>query len=148
MTNRKGFTLIEVLVSVFLLALGFTWFSSLQAHNLKTTSSAFHRAQAVMLANFMMDAMRANREAAITGQYNLGTRSSPVCETPTGTGLVADNQIDWFNSMKKLLGNEETTCGMVDCNASGCTVQVIWNDSRASGKESEVIEIMSKVDRV
>ncbi len=146
--NAKGFTLIEVLVSTLILGLGFLGLSALQVNSLKNNHSAFQRSQAVMLANFMMDSMRANKQAAINGQYNLGStgaNETPVCSAPTGNTLVKNDQATWFAAMKENLGNTNKTCGLINCNADQCLVKVFWDDSRAGGSTEQAIEITSQL---
>ena len=143
-----GFSLIEVLVSALILGLGFLGLSAMQSYNLKTNHSAFQRSQAVMLANFMMDAMRANKEAATNGDYDLGSLSggdNPVCVSPSGSRLVDNDLQLWFNAMQQNLGNNSATCGLIVCDAEDCIVKVFWDDSRAGGLPEQQVEIVSQL---
>lgn len=55
-----GFTLIEVLVAVFVLASGILGLAALQAASLRNNQSAYYRSQATQLAYDMADRLRAN----------------------------------------------------------------------------------------
>lgn len=146
MNRQTGFTLIEVLIAVIVLGVGLLGIAALQANALKANHSALQRSQAVMLAYFMLDAMRANREAALAGNYDLGSTSSTACTAPSGSTLVAHDQAAWINALKNALGNVNTTCGMIDCANNGdCTVQIYWDDSRAGGSGAQVLEIRSRL---
>ncbi|BCU07710.1 type IV pilus modification protein PilV [Allochromatium tepidum] len=149
MNRQSGFTLIEVLVAVLVLALGLLGLAGLQANAVKTNHSALQRSQAVMLAYFMMDAMRANKAVAGAGSYNLGTPGTPdapVCDAPTESDLVTHDQAHWFAALKENLGDAPTTCGLIACDASAnCTVKVFWDDSRAGGSSAQTIEITSRL---
>lgn len=72
-THRaKGFTLIEVLVSVVVFSIGLIGLASLQTLSLKHNNTSYLRSQAILLAQDMADRMRANSLAVANGDYNLG----------------------------------------------------------------------------
>lgn len=62
--RQHGFTLIEVLVSLIVLAIGLLGLAQLQARGLKFNQDAYARSQATVLAYEMIDRMRANRDNA------------------------------------------------------------------------------------
>jgi type IV pilus assembly protein PilV len=149
--NQTGASLIEVLVAFLLLSFGLLGLSGLQINALKNNQSAVQRSQATMLAYFMMDAMRANRAAALAGNYNTGTQADPTCEAAGGASLAANDQSAWFDALKNGLGNADSTCGFVACTAIGtsgadCVVRVYWDDTRAvGGGAKEFVEIASQL---
>jgi len=142
MISRKkkivGFTLIEVLVAVLILSIGFLGMAALQITALKNNQSAIQRSQATILAYSMMDEMRANKGVATIGQYNL----AKTCTTPIADGTLRTNgQVAWFNALKINLGNQSATCGEITCSAAICLVKVYWDDSRAaSGTNTQFVE--------
>ena len=145
--RQRGASLIEVLVVFLLLTFGMLGMSAMQINALQNNHSALQRSQASMLAHFKMDAMRANREAAIAGQYNLGAL---VCTPPADTNLVTHDQRTWLLAMRATLGDANTTCGLVACVAGGgsasCTVRVYWDDTRGTGgAQSQMVEIVSQL---
>ncbi len=141
--KAKGFSLLEVLVAVLLLAIGLLGVATLQVNATRANQSAELRSQASMLAYFMLDAMRANREAAISGAYDTG---GEVCEVPTSTSTLAENdQKTWLEALKQNLGAQDSTCGEIACNISACTVRVYFDDSRAGGASDQVIEVTSRL---
>ena len=148
--KNQGFSLIEILVAVLVLSIGLLGIAMLQIDALKNNQSALQRSQASMLAYFIMDAMRANRDEAAGGAYNLGTIGSPdtpACTAPNADGtLVKADQIAWFNALKENLGNADATCGLIACNAANCIVRVYWDDSRGlEGSNKQLIEIQSRL---
>ncbi|QGU32839.1 type IV pilus modification protein PilV [Thermochromatium tepidum] len=148
MNRTSGFTLIEVLVAIVVLGAGLLGLAALQGQALKANSSALQRSQAVMLAYFMLDAMRANPTAARNGDYDLGTPGSPDtphCTAPTASNLVTRDQAAWLTALKTNLGNANTTCGLIACSSASCTVKVFWDDSRAGGASAQVIEVTSRL---
>src|SRR5262245_8151399 len=60
MRSCRGFSLMEVLVAMLVLAIGLLGLSSLQAQSMKFNHDAFVRSQATILAYDIMDKMRAD----------------------------------------------------------------------------------------
>ena len=141
--NSSGFTLIEVLISILVLSVAFLGTAALQVNALKNNQSSLQRSQATILSYFMMDSMRANKLSAVGSAYNL----IKTCTVPTADGtLRTDDQIAWITALKTNMGNTNTTCGEISCNAALCTVTVYWDDSRASsGSNAQTIQIKSKL---
>jgi type IV pilus assembly protein PilV len=139
--KSKGFSLIEVLVAVLVLAIGLLGVAALQINATRANQSAELRSQASMLAYFMLDAMRANRDAALAGSYNL---AEWTCTPPSGGTLPQKDQGYWLQKAQAVLGT--TTCGAIACDGTGnCTVKLRWDDSRAGGASNQVIEVKSRL---
>lgn len=62
-TKNSGFTLIEVLVTLVLLTIGMLALVAMQSRGIQFTADSVARNNAVMLANEMMEMMRANSTA-------------------------------------------------------------------------------------
>ncbi len=141
---QRGVGLIEVLVAVLILALGLLGMAGLQSKSLRANQSSYARSQAVMLSYYILDAMRADRNAALAGNYN--TLSLCSAGAITGSDLPANNRKHWITSMKKSLGDATSTCGAISCDVTGlCTVKVIWDDERAGGLGSQTFETQSRL---
>tara|TARA_A100001037_G_scaffold167013_1_gene150174 strand:+ start:173 stop:607 length:435 start_codon:yes stop_codon:yes gene_type:complete len=125
--KEKGFTLVEVLVALLILAIGILGFAALQVTALRGGTSSHLRSQAVLIAYDVMDRLRANRNAAIAGDYNIADGDG----VPVGDGtppLADDDLADWYGTYLSLLPDSEA---QIICDAEGlCTVTIIWNDSR------------------
>lgn len=140
--RQRGVGLIEILVSVVILAIGLLGMAGLQANALRGNQSSYARSQAVMLSYFMLDMMRADRGEALLGRYNTDTNAAPgavltpICsaaDVPQDT-LIDNSREDWINAIKASLGNDAQTCGAIRCEGTGeCTIQITWDDSRAGG---------------
>lgn len=125
--SAEGAGLIEVLVAVLIMAIGLLGIAAMQATALRNSQSALERSQAVVQTYSIVDAMRANRDVALAGGYNLGMTCEPL---GAGGSLVANDQAAWIDDLKATMGS--TACGQVGCDAAGaCTVTVQWDDSRA-----------------
>jgi type IV pilus assembly protein PilV len=144
--RQRGVSLIEVLVAFLLLTFGLLGMAGLMINALQNNHSALQRSQASMLAHFMMDAMRANRDAAIAGNYNLGTPVVPTCAVPNETNLVTHDQRAWFLAMQATFGADASTCGLIACAGATCIVRVVWDDTRGTGgAAAQTVEIVSQL---
>lgn len=133
--QNHGFTLLEVMVAVFVLAIGLLGMAHLQITSLKHNQSAEFRTQAALLAADMLDRMRANRDAAHTGNYAISLESEP----PTTTNSIADADIvDWQNNIATFLpnGDGEISCGVFTINTEFiCDVTISWIDTQNDGAD-------------
>ena len=123
--TSRGYSLIEVLIAVLVLALGMLGIAAMQAVSLKNSQSSFERSQGVLESYSILDAMRANRPAAIIGQYDL---ADWTCAPPDATSLATTDLREWINSLQANLS--PSACGKIDCDSSGCLIEVRWDDSR------------------
>lgn len=81
-SNRGGFTLVEVLIAVFVLSLGLVGISSLQLNVLRTARQSAYQNSALRLATEMADLVTAHRYLAAPSNPFLGLdyQSSTVAE--------------------------------------------------------------------
>ena len=68
--REGGFTLIEVMIAILVLAVGLLGFALLQTMNVRFTQSANYRSQATNLAYEMLDQIRLNR---VSGAQYVGS---------------------------------------------------------------------------
>jgi type IV pilus assembly protein PilV len=73
LSSSRGFTLIEVLVTAVVLAIGLLGLGLLQVTSLNNQLEAYHRAQAMMMMEEMSNRIRVNNQAALAGNYTDGT---------------------------------------------------------------------------
>jgi type IV pilus assembly protein PilV len=98
MTSHRasGFTLIEVLIALLILAIGLLGMVSLMMTSLQSNQNAYQRGQASLIAYDMADRLRLNRTLATTANdyvflLNTSVPSDPGCRT---TGCTAANIAD------------------------------------------------------
>lgn len=121
--RQQGFSLIEVLVTVLILAIGLLGLAGLQSTALRTNHSALIRSQATMLAYDIVERMRSNRTAALNGAYNLALGG-----TPTGSSIAAQDLTAWRSNLTAVL---PSGTGAVAMAAGGrFTITVQWEDLR------------------
>lgn len=123
MRKQGGFTLIEVLVTVVVLAIGLLGLAGLQATALSFNSTAYQRSQATNLAYDIIDRMRANATAARNGQYDVNFGFANP-----GAGTLAQRDLgEWRQAMINTL---PSGTGSIARTGNVFTIIVQWDDSR------------------
>ncbi len=122
-SRSAGFTMVEALVALVVLSIGLLGVAGLQLTGLRANSSAASRSQASYLADDIIDRMRANRTAALSGSYNIAMGTAA-----TGTNTPSIDLIAWQADLTALPAGQ----GSVAINAATgvATVSVQWVDSR------------------
>src|SRR3954453_17507433 len=87
--QQAGVSLIEVMVSVLVLGVALLGIAAMQATALRNGQSSLERSQIVAYSYSAIDAMRANRQAALAGAYNT---DGMECSVPSG-GSLAQNDV-------------------------------------------------------
>jgi len=143
MRKQPGFTLVEVLVTLVVLAVGLLGLAALQSVTLRSSNSAVYRSQATNLAYYIADCMRVNRGAAINGDYVISPIPTPPACTKSSTGsalsgaTIALKDIDaWQKTLACVLPQGTGGIGAVAQNGTSpaltytVTITVQWDDSR------------------
>jgi len=146
--RQRGIGMIEVLIAVLIVSIGFLGMAALQARALSTNNSAMARSMATVASYSILDAMRADIVNAGTGAYN-GTVTANSCPA-TGTTLASAQLNAWCSQLGKALGAVASTTGAVNCLAAGptsvdCTVTIQYDDSRAGTLGTSVGSSAQKV---
>lgn len=87
--RQSGVGLIEILIAVLVLSIGFLGMAALQAKALSNNNSSMMRTQASMAAYSMFDAMRADKANVYAGNYD-SVLTVGAC--PAATATLADVQ--------------------------------------------------------
>lgn len=142
MKTNAGFTLIEVLVAMVVLALGLLGLAAVQTTSLRNNQSAYFRSQATQLAYDITDRMRTNK----LGNYNNQAETTNNCEANACTpAQMAGYDLQRWNAelALQLPAGEGVVC--IDdsptdgtsktahqCIGSGNTyaVKIWWDDDR------------------
>lgn len=137
--GQTGFSLLEVLVAIVIMSLGLLGLAALQATGLKNNYSAYTRSQAALYAYDMIDRLRADRQAALTGSYNLTLAAS----APSGSTLADTERANWLAQLAGLPAGD----GSINVTTAGVvTIVVQWNDSRATaGSSTASLQVVSQI---
>jgi type IV pilus assembly protein PilV len=133
--RAQGFTLLEVLITLIILAVGMLGLANLQSKIHVTEIESYQRAQAVLLLQDMVDRINSNRSTqALDGYVSddaLGTETDEDCAaatiaavTPATKRLAAADRCQWSEA---LLGASETRGGTsvgAMIGARGCIEEI------------------------
>lgn len=127
-----GFSLIEVLIALAVLAIGLLGVAMMQTLNLRYTRSADQRSRAVNLATQLTDVVRANRSQAtlyngITEASFAGVSAAAGCPT-TAALTPANNMARWRCQVREQLGPDADAVVTVSAT-NEVTVTVSWGDA-------------------
>ena len=75
--RQRGFSLLEVLVTVVILSIGMLGVAAVLVTVHKANASSYLRQQAVQQAYDILDRMRANRSVALQGSYDVALNTVP-----------------------------------------------------------------------
>lgn len=150
MTTRmtQGFALFELLISLVIWAIGILGISGLLLLSIRSNNSSYLKQLSVQSAYDIVDRMRANRQAAINGQYNvnnlvaqgaptLPATPSPLCSVSScnTTQLATFDKWIWLSSDVAKLPNG---CASINTTTTGnnteVTIIIQWDDTPARQK--------------
>ena len=91
--KQAGVSMIEILLAVFVLAVGFLAAAKMQSLGVRNAQGAYVRSQAAFLTKDMADRMRANSAGVELGHYNAfdtdaGLTAQAGCVTASNSGTV------------------------------------------------------------
>lgn len=150
--HQAGVGMLEILVTLLVLGVGFLGMAALQANALKLGHSAAIRTQASILSYDIIDRMRANKDMASAGNYDitLGDAGGSVttCETAgcTPAQMATYDKFQWLYELSTQLPRGK---GAVLVNAGSSSdrvsVMVQWDESRGEESQtlrSETVEVL------
>lgn len=105
--NREtGVGLIEVLIAVVIMSLGFLAAARLQVEGMRFSQSAYYQSQAQFLASDMIDRMRRNMPGVLAGEYdNMSTSAQAAqqnCKSCTPAQTANRDLFEWSASLHPL----------------------------------------------
>lgn len=151
--RQRGFTMVELLIAVVVLSVGLLGLAGLQAQALRSNQVAYMRTQASLLANDIMDRMRANRAAVQAGHYDgISGSQNGSCGTTSGcnaASMAANDVYEWRLTVAQSLPslgalgdatvcidstpNDGTSAGSPACDGTGpmYAVKIWWDDDKS-----------------
>jgi type IV pilus assembly protein PilV len=120
-SKQNGATLIEVLVALLLLSIGLLGVAGLQINALQVNRGAHVRSQASVLAYYIADRMRANRDSALAGGYNVAFGA-----TPSGATINLRDVANWKAELASTLPAGDGEVSIIAGNI--VLIRVRWTD--------------------
>lgn len=141
-------TMIEILITVLVLAIGLTGVMAMESLAIKTNHQAYMRTQALLQAQEMADRMHANLKGVNDGNYIMATTPT----TPTTNCLSAScnpsematfDKWEWDQGNKKLLP-DSTAAISYDAVAETHTITINWKEEGNDSIETRTFSFVYK----
>jgi type IV pilus assembly protein PilV len=145
MKKCAGFTLIEVLIAMLVLAVGLLGLAGLQATSLGNNQSAYNRSQATQLTYDLTDRMRANvagkaSYVAILPSSATAQADCLIVSTTCNTDDMAKNDLyEWNLAVTTSL---PSGAGTIARTANVFTITITWDDDK-DGNDTNNIRLQT-----
>ncbi len=130
----RGFTLIEIMVSLLVLSVGLLGMMALQNVALRHNQSAYYESQAAFLANDILDRIRASKNS---GAYALGLLANPPTQTQdcevaicSTTQMAVWDLNQWRTAITVTSNLPQATGGVVFSGVNDVAITIRYDDSR------------------
>ena len=141
--GQGGFSLLEVLIAVLVLAIGLLGLAGLHTYSLQNNQSALNSSHATVLAQDIIDAIRANSENAT--DYVIDFDHDP----PTGNAIHQQDLAKWKTNLSNALPgavDRDDLGGEIQVNNNrDITVTIRWLDARWAEHDDDEDEIRTFV---
>ncbi len=132
---HAGFTLVEVMVALVIFTVSLLGLAGLQASSLRNTQLAYVNTVATQLAYDMGERIRANREGAEAGNYNIDNINNPVsapsadcyASSCSAAEIALTDAYEWLSAIVAELPSGK---GQVVENAGVYTITIMWDQER------------------
>ncbi len=154
LARARGFTLLEVLVAVFVLAIGLLGMAGLQVAGLRNNQSAYYRSQATQLAYDMADRMRANPVGLNNGNYNnqVATNDDCAADACSAAQMAGYDLAQWSAELAAQLpsgigvvcidgspSDGEADDPACDNDGAAYAIKVWWDDDRSGEANQRLV---------
>lgn len=168
--RQSGFTLLEVLIAIFIFSIGLLGVASLMSVAIRNNHNGYLRTQANFLINSMVDRMHVNQVGLWTNNYDSinvsggalpmgGLACGDLNSTCDASQLAARDAAAWAVSIGQLL--PPGAQGSVQCNTppmpflvtagnswvpvpsytGTCTVTITWNETNEQGVQAQTASL-------
>ncbi|WP_233081251.1 type IV pilus modification protein PilV [Rheinheimera soli] len=125
--RQQGIALIEILISVLVLAIGLLGIAALQSSSVRYSQSAQERTTALIMAGTLTEIIRSNPVVARAGSY------AGNCESQ----LLAD----WALQLQLATGTSSCPEVEWDAGAGVYTISISWQDEKVASSTSFEIQV-------
>ncbi|WP_339668884.1 type IV pilus modification protein PilV [Dasania marina] len=142
MKKQQGSGLLEVMIGLFVLAIGLLGMSSMQSKALRSNNTAYMYSQAIFLANDITERIRANRSevSAYSSSYTDSHSATAACESNncTAAQIAEWDLAGWKADVAALLPQ-----GKAEITISGTTNDIVkvvveFDDSRGQNPAIDI----------
>jgi type IV pilus assembly protein PilV len=128
--TQTGASLVEVMVAFLILSIGLLGLAMLQAKTLALNTDAYLRSQATLIANELIESMRANPSAT----YTATSKPAGVCGACTAVQKKADQAIiDWYVAQENLLPPNTSS---ITQSGSDCEIKMKWKEKNINVEQT------------
>jgi len=136
MRRQRGDTMIEVLVTIIIIAVGVLGAAALQVTTLKNLSSSHSASVAAIVAQDFGERMRANPAAVLAGNYDIDgapTTSGTNCvANPCATEALADyDKETWWAQLTAVLPSGSGQVAPLAVGSNIFVLTVRWDEDRS-----------------
>jgi type IV pilus assembly protein PilV len=136
--KSAGFTLLELLVTLFVVAIGVLGTASLQALSLKMAQAGQLRSQAVIAGLDLLERIEANNPAAVAGSYapaTIPTSFAKDCATTfcQPSELATYDLVQFITGLQAQLPGASATVTVAGAGTVTYTIQIDWEERIAKG---------------
>lgn len=131
--GEKGFSLLEVLIALVILAVGVLGLAALQTTGLRFTHDAYVRSQATVIVYDVVERMRNNVDNA--NAYIAAADPAGTCDVTAG-GITNDLNC-FFETLAAQLPGGTGSIAADPGNADGYLITVTWLDREAGGTRQQ-----------
>ncbi len=164
--RQRGVGLIEILITIILLSIGFLAAARMQVEGMRFSQSAYYQSQAYFLASDMMNRMRTNVEGVRDGFYD-NIQTSASAQDPGCTASACDPQeialqdvFEWggyfherngeVNFIPALPSSDNVTAfaTVVPVDADIYTVRMVWSEIIGGEDKAQELSVNFALGRV
>ncbi|MFP4181571.1 MAG: type IV pilus modification protein PilV [Thiohalospira sp.] len=130
--HPPGYTLVEVMVAIAILGIGVVGLVGLQADSARYQNTTYHQTLATLLARDLAERIRANPEAAASGDYaGDGTGNDPDC---VGGACTPSQLADFDLAAWRQHARDRLPSAWVDSSRSGdtYTLRIGWGSASSA----------------